>query len=64
MSYNWQNYNKKLKYSDAKNTRNIDAFLSNQKWSETVFPVKFQLKGFVPPTTEKWRYKEKNRGTK
>ena len=30
----------------------------------TVFPVKFQLRGFVPFTTEKWGYKEKNRGTK
>ena len=29
-----------------------------------VFPVKFQLWGFVPLTTEKWGYKEKNRGTK
>ena len=31
---------------------------------ETVFPVKFQLKGIVSFTTEKWGYKEKNRGTK
>ena len=30
----------------------------------TVFPVKFQLRGFVPLTPEKWGYKEKNRGTK
>ena len=30
----------------------------------TVFPLKFQLKGFVPLTTEKWGYKEQNRGTK
>ena len=29
-----------------------------------VFPVKFQLRGFVPLTPEKWGYKEKNRGTK
>ena len=29
-----------------------------------VFPVKFQLWGFVPLTTKKWGYKEKNRGTK
>ena len=29
-----------------------------------VFPVKFQLGGFVPLTTEKWGYKEKNKGTK
>ena len=35
MSHNWQNYNKKLKFSDAKNTRKIDAFFSKQKWSET-----------------------------
>ena len=26
-----------------------------------VFPVKFQLMGFVPLTTEKWGYKEKIR---
>ena len=33
--------------------------------NETVFPVKFQLGGFcVPLTTEKWGYREKNRGTK
>ena len=31
---------------------------------ESVFPVKFQLMGFVPLTTEKWGYKEQNRGTK
>ena len=30
----------------------------------SVFPVKFQLKGFVPLTTEKWGYKEQNMGTK
>ena len=30
----------------------------------TVFPVKFHFLGFVPLTTEKWGYKEKNRGTK
>ena len=35
MSYNGQNYNRKLKCSDAKNTRKIDAFLSKQKSSET-----------------------------
>ena len=32
---NWQNYNRKLKFSDAKNTRKIDAFFSKQKSSET-----------------------------
>ena len=26
---------------------------------KTAFPVKFQLRGFVPLTTEKWGYKEK-----
>ena len=35
MSHNWRNYNKKLKFSDAKNTRMIDAFFSKQKSSET-----------------------------
>ena len=35
MSHNWRNYNKKLKFSDAKNTREIDAFFSKQKSSET-----------------------------
>ena len=35
MSHNWQNYNKKHKFSDAKNTRKIDAFFSKQKSSET-----------------------------
>ena len=35
MSHNWQNYNTKLKLSDAKNTRKIDAFFSKQKSSET-----------------------------
>ena len=35
MSHNWQNYNKKLKFSDAKNARKIDAFFSKQKSSET-----------------------------
>ena len=35
MSHNWQNYNKKLKFSGAKNTRKIDAFFSKQKSSET-----------------------------
>ena len=34
MSHNWRNYNKKLKFSDAKNTRKIDAFFSKQKSSE------------------------------
>ena len=34
MSHNWQNYNKKLKFSDGKNTRKIDAFFSKQKSSE------------------------------
>ena len=32
---NWQNYNRKLKFSDAKNTRKIDAFFFKQKSSET-----------------------------
>ena len=35
MSCNWRNYNKKLKFSDAKNTRKIDAFFFKQKSSET-----------------------------
>ena len=35
MSHNRRNYNKKLKFSDAKNTRRIDAFFSKQKSSET-----------------------------
>ena len=35
MSHNWRNYNKKLKFSDAKNTREIDAFFSKKKLSET-----------------------------
>ena len=35
MSHNWQNYNKKHKISDAKNTKKIDAFFSKQKSSET-----------------------------
>ena len=35
MFHNWRNYNKKLKFSDAKNTRKIDAFFSKQKSSET-----------------------------
>ena len=35
MSHNWQNYNKKLKFSDAKNTIKIDTFFFNQKSSET-----------------------------
>ena len=35
MSHNWHNYNKKLKFSDAKNTRETDAFFSEQKSSET-----------------------------
>ena len=34
MSHNWRNYNKKLKFSDAKNTREIDAFFSKQASSE------------------------------
>ena len=34
MSHYWHNYNKKLKLSDAKNTRKIDAFFSKQKSSE------------------------------
>ena len=35
MSHNWRNYNKTLKFSDAKNTRKINAFFSKQKSSET-----------------------------
>ena len=35
MSHNWRNYYKILKFSDAKNTRKIDAFFSKQKSSET-----------------------------
>ena len=35
MSHSWRNYNKKHKFSDAKNTRKIDAFFSKQKSSET-----------------------------
>ena len=35
MYHNWQNNNKKLKFSDAKNTRKIDAFFSKCKASET-----------------------------
>ena len=31
---------------------------------EAVFPVKFQLRGFAPLSTEKWGYKEQNGGTK
>ena len=35
MSHNWCYYNEKLKFSDAKNTRKIDAFFSKLKLSET-----------------------------
>ena len=35
MSHNWRNYNKILTFSDAKNTRKIDAFFSKQNSSET-----------------------------
>ena len=35
MSHNWRNYYNKLKFSDAKNTRKIDAFFFKQKSSET-----------------------------
>ena len=35
MSHNWRNYNKKLNFSDAENTRKFDAFFSKQKSSET-----------------------------
>ena len=35
MSHNWRNYNKILKFPDAKNNRKIDAFFSKQKSSET-----------------------------
>ena len=35
MSHNWRNYNKTLKFSDAKNTRKINAFFSKQNSSET-----------------------------
>ena len=35
MSHYRRNYNKKLKFSDAKNTRKIDAFFTKQKSSET-----------------------------
>ena len=35
MSHNLRNYNKKPKFSDAKNTRKMDAFFSKQKSSET-----------------------------
>ena len=35
MSHNWQNYNKKTNFLDAKNTRKINAFFSKQKSSET-----------------------------
>ena len=35
MSHNWRNYIKILKFSDAKNTRKINAFFSKQKSSET-----------------------------
>ena len=35
MSHNWRNYNTILKFSDAKNTRKIDAFFSMQNSSET-----------------------------
>ena len=34
MSHNWRNYNKKLEFSDAKNTRKIDAFFSQAKMEE------------------------------
>ena len=32
--------------------------------AESVFPVKFQFRGFVPLTIEKWGYKEQNKGYK
>ena len=35
MSHNWRNFNKKIKFSDAKNTRKIDEFFSKQTLSET-----------------------------
>ena len=35
MSHKWCNYNKKLKFSEAKNTRKIDVFFSEQKSCET-----------------------------
>ena len=36
MSHNWHNYNKKIKLSDAKNTRKMDACFSKQISSETL----------------------------
>ena len=35
MAHNWRNYNKLLKFSDAKNTRKVDTFFSKQKLSKT-----------------------------
>ena len=35
MSHNWRNYNKTLKFSDAKKTKKINVFFSKQKSSET-----------------------------
>ena len=35
MTHNWRKYNKILQFSNAKNTRKIDAFFSKQKSSET-----------------------------
>ena len=34
MSHNWRNYNKKLRFSGAKNTRKIYAFFSKRKLGE------------------------------
>ena len=46
-------------------TTNLDQLVLNMGYNiYAVFPVKFQLRGFVPLTPEKWGYKEKNRGTK
>ena len=36
MLHYWHNYNKKIKFSDAKNTRKIEAFFSKQTSSETL----------------------------
>ena len=52
-----------IKCDPVMKDRVIGVFASD-RIPTSVFPVKFQLRGFVPLTPEKWGYKEKNRGTK
>ena len=59
-----QEQNKTKKLTKRGDINKIEGRSINPVPHNPVFPLTFQLGGFVPLTSEKWGYKKQNRGTK